>query len=211
MEKNESDRVVSLFKKAEAQRRRGRWLKSLSFYRKILQHPLVNAAGLNEAFTRVGECYLNLQIYGEAEDYLHQAAALDPFHPEPHYFLGLLFTKTARWAEAVFELKVARQLRPQEPAILRALGWALFLTGQSRAGERTLRRCLQLNEKDLYAYCDLAVLYLNTAAFAKAAAVIAQAEKVAPRHPLLLSVKAAWVRFKPSAPLPARLAPTPTG
>lgn len=193
MDRTEAEK---LFEGAEGHLKKGRYLKALSFYQKLLQHPQVSPPGLEEAFNRVGECYLNLQIYGEAEDYLRQAAALNPFHPEPHYLLGILFTKTARWAEAVFELKLARQLQPKEPTILRALGWALFLTGQGRAGERALKSCLQINQKDLYAYCDLAVLYLNTAAFAKAEETIAQAEKIAPRHPLLLSVKNACVHFK---------------
>lgn len=197
-----------IFQKAEGHLKKGQYLKALSFYQKLLQHPQVSLLGLEEAFIRGGECYLNLQIYNEAEDYLRQAAAFNPFNPEPHYYLGILYTKTARWAEAVFELKLARQQRPQEPAILRALGWALFLTGQSRAGERTLRRCLQLNEKDLYAYCDLAVLYLNTASLAKAEEIIAQAEKIAPDHPLLLSVKTACAHFSGGAvPRPPELPP----
>lgn len=188
--------VKSLLQKAEGYLRRNQYLKALSVYQKILQEPQASPLDLEGAFNRAGECYLGLQIYNEAEDYLRQAAGFNPFNPEPHYYLGILYTKTSRWAEAVFELKLALQLRPKEPAILRALGWAFFLTGQSRAGEGALKRCLQINQKDLYAYCDLAVLYLNTAAFAKAEEVIAQAEKVAPRHPLLLNVKTVCSRFK---------------
>lgn len=186
----------TLFKKAEEYFHKSQWLKALAAYQKILQRPEVSPLGLEEAFVRAGECHLNLQIFGEAEDYFRQAAAINPYNPEPHYYLGVLFTKTSRWVEAVFELKLALQLHPQEPAILRALGWAFFLTGRGNAGEKLLRRCLKINQKDLFASCDLAVLYLNSAAFAKAEKVIADAEKIAPRHPLLLNVKAACSHFK---------------
>lgn len=188
--------VESLLQKAEEYLKRNQYLKALSIYQKILQEPQASPLALEWAFNRAGECYLGLQIYNEAEDYLRQAAGFNPFNPEPHYYLGIVYTKTSRWIEAVFELKLALQLRPREPVILRSLGWALFLTGKSRAGERVLKRCLKLNEKDLYAYCDLAALYLNTAAFAKAEEVIEQAEKIAPRHPLLLNVKTACQHFK---------------
>lgn len=188
--------LAQLFTQAEKFLKKGKYLKALSIYRKVLQRPDSDWPDLELAFSGAGEGYFNLQILAEAEDYFRQAIRLNPFEARYHYFLGLTLTRMSRFREAVFELKLAKQVLPKNPEILRSLGWAMFFMGNPLAGERTLKQALEINPKDVLTYCDLAVIYINNYEYRKAEQAIATAEKLSPQDPLVKNVKLACRSFR---------------
>lgn len=188
--------LAQLFTQAEKFLKKGKYLRSLSIYKKILQLAESDWPELELAFCGAGECYLNLQILAEAEDYFRQAVRLNPFEARYHYFLGLTLTRMSRFREAVFELKLAKQVLPNNPEILRSLGWAMFFMGNLSAGEKTLKQALAINPKDVLTYCDLAVIYINNYEYRKAEQIITTAEKLSPKDPLVKNVKLACRSFR---------------
>lgn len=188
--------LAQFFTRAEKFLKKGKYLRSLSIYKNILQRPDADWPDLELAFSGAGECLLNLQILAEAEDYFRQALRLNPYDARYHYFLGLTLTRMSRFREAVFELKLAKQVLPKNPEILRSLGWAMFFMGNLSAGEKTLKQALEINPKDVLTYCDLAVIYINNYEYRKAEQIIATAEKLSPKDPLVKNVKLACRSFR---------------
>ncbi len=176
--------------------KKGGFLKALKVCKEILQRPDAGETELELAFGKAGECYFNLQIMAEAEDYFRQALRFNPFSARSHYLLGLTLSRMSRFRESVFELKTARQMLPGNPEVLRSLGFAMFLAGYPTAGERTIRKAIQLNPKDIYSYCDLAVLYINRYEYTKAEAVLKEAEKSVPNNETVRKVFLACRSFR---------------
>lgn len=190
--------IEKLIVKADSFLSKGNFLRALPLYQKILQHADASQGQLADAYSHAGECLINLGIFDEAEDYLRQALRIEPINALPHYLLGLALTKSSRISEAIFELRIAKKIMPDHSAVWRALGWALFVSGKTRLGERMMRKALTLNPKDIYTYCDLAVLYLNSFEDIKARRVLAEAEKVSPKNPILRDIRKVYRNFKVS-------------
>lgn len=188
--------LPDFFREAKGLSRKGNYLKALSLYKRVLQRREADDDDLAEAYAGAGHSLLSLGIFNEAEDYLRQALLFDPLDGGNHYLLGVTLSKLSRFHEAIFALRLAKDLEPKNAEVVRALGWAAFMTGKTRMGERLLRRAIQLGPQNIFSYCDLAVLYINSSQFEKAESILRKAERQSPKSPLVEEVLLALSSFK---------------
>jgi Flp pilus assembly protein TadD len=80
-------------------------------------------------------------------------------------------------------LKEANRLKPNNPEILRCLGWVLFNINQRPQGVVTLERSLNLDRDNTLTLCDLGVAYLELKNFSKARALFGRALDLDPTNP----------------------------
>jgi Flp pilus assembly protein TadD len=73
-----------------------------------------------------------------------------------------------QWESSLAHLKKANVLKPNNPEILRCLGWVLFHAGERAQGIVTLERALNLETDNPLTLCDLGVTYLESKNFSKA-------------------------------------------
>ena len=98
------------------------------------------------------------------------------------YILGFLCSINRKWEPALMHLKKANVSKPNNPEILRCLGWALFHSGQRAQGIVTLERALNLDGENPLTLCDLGVAYLQTRNVPKAKSLFDRALEIDPEH-----------------------------
>ena len=108
-----------------------------------------------KAHNEMGKAQLFLGEYAAAEATLRQAATLDPFFDEPHYFLGLLFRMQGKLAEAATEFASAVRLNPANAKANGNLGLVLLDQGAPDMAESYLRTALSLDPQDAIAKAAL--------------------------------------------------------
>ena len=85
-----------------------------------------------------------------------------------HYILGFSASLEEEWEFARQELQRANTIRPNNPEILRCLGWVLFNMEKRVQGIVTLERSLNLDPENTLSLCDLGVCYLHVKNYKKA-------------------------------------------
>ena len=159
--------VLERLEQAESLKLGGKYDLALAILETLLLEDPSNVSALEE----VADNELSLEHYGRAENAATQAIALDASSYTGHYILGFLRSEDDRWEEAFAFLKEANRLKPNNPEILRCLGWVLFHLGQKPQGIVTLERALNLDHDNTLTLCDLGVAYLEMRNVSKAKAL----------------------------------------
>jgi Flp pilus assembly protein TadD len=149
----------------------------------ILERLLLDDPGNVSALEEVADNELSLEKFDRAEVAARQAIALDKRSYTGHYILGFIRSHRQQWDEAMTHLKEANRLKPNNPEILRCLGWVLFNINQRPQGVVTLERSLNLDRDNTLTLCDLGVAYLELRNFAKARALFGRALDLDPTNP----------------------------
>jgi Flp pilus assembly protein TadD len=110
----------------------------------------------------LGDLYLQVGSPALAIDPLEKAVAAAPQHPYSQFLLGCGLGRTGNFTRAIHHLLIADQLRPNNPEILRNLGWMKSMHGEVKEGRELLRKSIRLNPKNSLAYNDLGVSYMFT-------------------------------------------------
>ncbi|QLQ06099.1 MAG: hypothetical protein HZY76_08590 [Anaerolineae bacterium] len=76
-----------------------------------------------------------------------------------HYLLGMVYSAGLRWREAIDALWHALELAPDDDEYLRALGWAVFSSGDEAQGRSLLQEALRVNVSNMVTLTDLALVY----------------------------------------------------
>jgi Tfp pilus assembly protein PilF len=109
--------------------------------------------------------------YEPAEQYFHQALALDPNNAMVLNYLGyMLADKGNRLPEALKMIRKAVELEPMNGAYLDSLGWAYFKLGQYELAEENLRQAVERDQTDPTVHDHLGDLYEKTGRIRLAAA-----------------------------------------
>jgi len=137
----------------------------------ILEQLLIEDPENVSALEEVADNELSLEQYDRAEAAAKQAIGLDKESYTGYYILGFLLSHKEQWKEALKLLRTANNLKPNNPEILRCLGWALFSSGERAQGIVTLERALNLDNENPLTMCDLGVAYLQVRNFLKAKAL----------------------------------------
>jgi len=133
----------------------------------MLERVYRNVAALEE----IADNELSLERYDRAEIAASQAIDMDAASYTGHYIMGFIRSHQGRWDEAHACLTLANKLKPNNPEILRCLGWVLFNMDKKPQGVVTLERSLNLDSDNTLTLCDLGVAYLELRNFQKSRAL----------------------------------------
>lgn len=171
--------VLEQLEQAEQLKLSGKHTDALAILEMLLLDDPANVSALEE----VADNELSLEKFDRAEVAARQAIALDKRSYTGHYILGFIRSHERKWDEAMAHLKEANRMKPNNPEILRCLGWVLFNVNQRPQGVVTLERSLNLDRDNTLTLCDLGVAYLELKNFSKARALFGRALDLDPTNP----------------------------
>ena len=148
----------------------------------ILEELLIDDPGNVPALEEIADNELNLGRKGRARAAAMQAIKLDKRSYTALYILGFLACREEKWEEAETYLRTANQEHPNNPEILRCLGWVLFCSDKRTQGIVTLERALNLDTESALTLCDLGVAYLKLQNLPKARTLFSQALDIDPEN-----------------------------
>lgn len=184
--------VLERLEQAEQLKLSGKHHEALVILEELLLEDPTNVSALEE----IADNELSLERFDRAENAAKQAVDMDPSSYTGHYILGFVRSSERKWEPAHQHLKEANRLKPNNPEILRCLGWVLFNMGQRPQGVVTLERALNLDSDSTLTLCDLGVAYLDLKNFSKAKALFLRALDLDPMNPRAKECIAAVDRFE---------------
>jgi len=167
-----------LLEEAERLKEEGKHLKAIKSCEKILLKDLE----CTQAYEEIGDNYLSLRKYPQAEKALKQAIKINPKSANANYLLGFVYSCISKWKDSVDYLELADKLYPNHPEILRCLGWSLFHHNDKAKGVILLERALFLTPNDPLILNDLGVCYLNNKNFKKAGYLFKKTLQIEPNN-----------------------------
>ena len=125
--------------------------------------------------------------------------------------MGFLTSHKQDWKTATTFLEKANTLHPNNPEILRCLGWATFNSDKRSQGIIILERALNLDSESSLTLCDLGICYLQTKRFNKAVELLKKAMDIDPNNKRIQecyqAAKGFSERYSSLASKPARRTP----
>lgn len=170
--------VHPLIEEADKKKNEGKHLEAIALCEKILAEDLECI----EAYEEIGDNYLSLRKYEQAEKALRRAIKLNEQSANANYLLGFVHSCTGQWQTSVLHLETADSLYPNHPEILRCLGWSMYHHGQKKRGIVVLERSLYLAPHDPLILNDLGVCYLNDKEFQRAAVLFKKTLQIEPNN-----------------------------
>lgn len=171
-------KVHPLIEEADKKKNEGKHLDAISICEKVLASDL----NCTEAYEEIGDNYLSLRKYDQAEKALQHAIKINPESANANYLLGFVYSCTEKWKESVELLENADSLYKNHPEILRCLGWSMYHNGERKRGVVLLERALYLAPNDPLILNDAGVCYLNEKDFDKAAYLFKKAIQLEPNN-----------------------------
>lgn len=159
--------VLEQLERAEQLKLSGKHIEALMLLEQLVLDDPSNVAALEE----IADNELSLERYDRAEIAATQAIDFDAASYTGHYIMGFIRSHQNKWDEAHASLTLANKLKPNNPEILRCLGWVLFNMDKKPQGVVTLERSLNLDSDNTLTLCDLGVAYLELRNFGKARAL----------------------------------------
>jgi Flp pilus assembly protein TadD len=171
--------ILERLEQAERLKLDGKHEEAIVMLEQLMLEDPSNVSVLEE----IADNELSLERYDRAEVAAKQALALDAKSYTAFYILGFIRSYDRKWDEAYTSLKRANKLKPNNPEILRCLGWVVFNMGQRPQGVVTLERSLNLDPDNTLTLCDLGVAYVELRNFRKAKALFLRALDLDPSNP----------------------------
>ena len=166
----------------------------------ILEHTLANEQIDEETCEIIsaylGNIYLALYELEKAEKNFNHAIEHNSSIAEYYYLLGITHPASLRWHEAIDVLWKALELAPEDDEYLRALGWAVFNSGDESQGRALLQEALQENLTNAVTLTDLALVYTRSTQFSEALACARRALELDPKSVLAKDVLRVIQQFK---------------
>ena len=150
--------------------------KSIAEAQKLLCEDPDCVAALEE----IADNYVSLDQFDNAEKAALRALNLNKKSYTAYYILGFLASHQQKWGDAVNYLKKANELHPNNPEILRCLGWSTFNVNKRTQGIIILERSLNLDSENSLTLCDLGICYLQIKSFDKAVELLKKAMEIDP-------------------------------
>ena len=173
-----SDASAEAFKRALEHKFHGEYEEALQLLETML---LANPENI-EAMEEVADNELSLGRYERASRAASEVLSLDSKSCNAHYILGFIASHEERWVDSIRSLSTANHLEPNDPEILRCLGWSLFSSGDMVEGLVTLERALNLEPDNPLTLCDLGVVHLRLKTYPKALALLERAREIDPEN-----------------------------
>jgi len=134
------------------------------------------------ALEEIADNYVSLDQYDRAEKACSRALKLNGKSYTAKYILGFINSQKQEWDKAITYLKSSNQIRPNNPEILRCLGWAMFNAKKRTQGVVILERALNLDPENSLTLCDLGICYLQIKNFDKAVDLLRRAMEIDPSN-----------------------------
>lgn len=173
-----SDGTLEALERAEQLKLQGKHEEAIEILEGLIMDDPANVPALEE----LADNELSLDHYSRAEAAAERAIILDQGSYTGHYIIGFLRSQEGKWDQALVELRLANKLKPNNPEILRCLGWALLRAGSKPEGVVTLERSLNLDNDNPLTLCDLGVAYLEMQNTAKARLLFQRALELDPQN-----------------------------
>jgi len=109
-----------------------------------------------------GELYRARKDFGTTEDLLKRAVEIDPNDIRCFEGLGLLYSMTERYPEALRQFERIREIEPSNLRSYLNIGTILFMLNRYDAAERVYRDAIAIAPEQSTVYLQLAGLYLRT-------------------------------------------------
>lgn len=174
-----SRRVMRALATSEDYKLQGKHEKALEVAERILMDDPFCA----EAAEEVAD---NLLSLGKSES--AQKAATHVLNMEPksyiaNFVMGFVYSEREEWGKAIEYFRISNEGQPNNPEILRCLGWALFQDGKQAEGTAILRRALFLRGNDPAILCDLGACLLQLNDFNESITMLRAAQNLDPNDP----------------------------
>jgi len=180
LEKKLPESIARALAQSEEFKMRGENTKALQVAQRILERD----PSCMEAAEEVADNLLSLGRDEEAAKAAKFAYSLNKTSYIANYILG--FTGLDSDKKATEYLQNANKASPNNPEILRCLGWAKFHIGKETEGIATLERALNLRNNDPLILCDLGVCLLHQNIYDKAVKLFKKALNLEPNNPRAL-------------------------
>ncbi len=167
-----------LIEEADKKKNEGKHLEAIRLCERVLLKDL----HCTEAYEEIGDNYLSMRKYAQAEKALLQALKNNKKSANANYLLGFVYSCVGRWQESVEYLEIADELYANHPEILRCLGWSMYHQGEQHRGIILLERSLFLAPNDPLILNDLGVLYLNNKNFERAEQLFKKTLQIEPSN-----------------------------
>ena len=123
----------------------------------------------------------------QAEIHLKAAIKLNPREAGYLQELGALYNYQARFEEAALQFQQSLVIRPGHPETTHLLGWAVFMSGDLKRGQKMLEFALELDENNVGTLNDLAVCLMELGKIKEAKGFVGKALELDPDNELLRS------------------------
>ena len=148
----------------------------------LLEGLLSNDPGNVAALEEIADNELSLERYNRAVIAAKQAVALDSKSYMGHYILGVVASLNEDWNKSYNELQIANSIRPNNPEILRCLGWVLYNSEKRVQGVVTLERSLNLDPENTLTLSDLGLCYFQMRNFTKSKTLFERVTNLDPEN-----------------------------
>jgi tetratricopeptide (TPR) repeat protein len=109
----------------------------------VFQEILKRDASYALAYEGMGQAYLKVNQFIEAENHFRHSLSLNPHLWQSHNFLGILYDRQQRFDEAIAEYQAAIQLKPDQGALFNNVGMCYFLKGDHERALEAFREVLK--------------------------------------------------------------------
>jgi tetratricopeptide (TPR) repeat protein/predicted Ser/Thr protein kinase len=137
-------------------------------------------AGLGEAYWRRYELDKENRWASQAQASCEKAAAMNANQTESHTCLGMVYTGTGKYDEAVSQYRRAVELEPTNDDAIRGLASAYAKLGKTDEAEKTLQGAINVRPQYWKGYNSLGALYVSEGRYEEAAKMFAQVIALAP-------------------------------
>jgi tetratricopeptide (TPR) repeat protein len=121
----------------------------------VFQEIVKRDASYALAYEGMGQVYLKMNNFKEAENHLRYSLTLNPQIWQSHNFLGMLYDRQQRFDEAIAEYKTAIALKPDQGWLFNNVGMSYFLKGEHERALEAFREALQRGAANAKVYNNM--------------------------------------------------------
>lgn len=149
-------------------------------------------------FLLIGEISLSHNDPQRAIRPLEIALELNQENFRTHFLLGNAYGRILRFEDAIEELLVANEIKPNDDEVLRNLGWIHCMAGQTEKGRQYLKTAMKINPHNCLIYNDMAASYMfSTRRDLESAEIwLKKALSIEPNHPFIQQTYQAFKTMK---------------
>jgi len=146
----------------------------------------------------IGEIYLTYNDPRRAIRPLEMALEINQENFRTHYLLGNAYGRILRFEDAIEELQVANEIKPEDDEVMRNLGWIHCMAGKYQKGREYLKQALKINPQNSLIYNDMAASFMfSTDRDLKSAETwLKKAMSINPDHPFIQQTYQAFLEMK---------------
>jgi len=168
--------ILEALENIESLKLKGEHEKSIAEAQKIL----IDDPNCVPALEEIADNYVSLDQFDRAKKAAMHALKLDNKSYTGYYILGFLSSHQQKWEDSTVNLTKANDLHPNNPEILRCLGWSTFNQNKRSQGIVILERALNLDPDNSLTLCDLGICYLQIKNFTKSVELLKKAMEIDP-------------------------------